>query len=234
MHWNPRVQVQVVLTSARTILAVAAALLLLVGIPAPASAESSDPPTALAEAVNEALESWSLFVATGDLESLRAGFVVGGPQWRQFESESRSVVDPPQQFILHDVGLRRLGGTAATVWAEVEVTRRSHVAETFGWDFDLVYQDGRWLVWTVVAGERPTASELPTAWSTTTSVVTPTPTEKASNEPGMDRGVRALTGGSLESPGTHIPALSAWIVVVTVIGVAAAGYVAPRLDRRRE
>jgi hypothetical protein len=28
--------------------------------------------------------------------------------------------------------------------------------------------------------------------------------------------------------------LSAWVVVVTVIGVAVAGYMAPRIDRRRE
>jgi hypothetical protein len=34
--------------------------------------------------------------------------------------------------------------------------------------------------------------------------------------------------------GTRLPALSAWIVVVTLVGVAVAGYMAPRIDRRGE
>lgn len=221
------------ITSCLVVLAAAAVSTL--GEPVQASVDRDGPPSALAEAVAAALESWSQFAVTGDLGAARSSFVVGAPQWRQFVSEAGSVVDDPQQFILHEVRLRRLGGTTATVWAAVGVTRPGHVAQTFGWDFDLMYQDGRWLVWTVVPEERPTESEVlpPTVPSTTASTLTPTPTEKGPGEVAVDRRVEAMAGPS-KPTGTRIPALSAWIVVVTVIGVALAGYMAPRLDRRQE
>ena len=65
--------------------------------------------------------------------------------------------------------------------------------------------------------------------STTSSTVAP------HEEPPEQRQTVARAIDS-EAPrsGVRLPALSAWIVVVTVIGVALAGYLAPRLDRGRE
>jgi len=42
------------------------------------------------------------------------------------------------------------------------------------------------------------------------------------------------TAAAVTAKGTRLPALSAWIVVVTLVGVAVAGYMAPRIDRRGE
>jgi hypothetical protein len=42
--------------------------------------------------------------------------------------------------------------------------------------------------------------------------------------------------GEATSPrtGVRLPVLSAWVIVITIVGVALAGYLAPRIDRRRE
>jgi hypothetical protein len=83
----------------------------------------------------------------------------------------------------------------------------------------------------VVAADRPTGSETATGAPPTTA--TPSTSEVAATSATADRRVEALSE-PLKADGTRIPALSAWVVVVTVIGVAAAGYVAPRLDRRSQ
>jgi hypothetical protein len=213
------------------VVAGAISMAILVSGPAWASTSPGEPPTAITIALDEALNSWSQFSATSDLEDVRSSFVNGGPQWRQFVSESAgSGVADPRRFTVHEVRLRGLDARTATVWAEVEVSQPDHVSQTFSWDFDFTLVDGRWLVWTVVAADRPTDSEtvvraLPTNTTPTTGQIAPTtaPTE---------RRLEALSDQP-KAAGTRIPALSAWVVVVTVIGVAAAGYVAPRLDRRR-
>lgn len=205
---------------------------LLIGSPVWASTNPDQPPTALAVAVGEAVGSWSQFTATGDLEVLRSSFVVGGPQWRQFVSEAASSAAlDPRQFLVHEIRLRRLDARTATVWAEVEVSQTGRIAQTFGWDFDFTLEDGHWFVWTVVAADRPTGSETATGAPPTTA--TPSTSEVAATSATADRRVEALSE-PLKADGTRIPALSAWVVVVTVIGVAAAGYVAPRLDRRSQ
>lgn len=207
-------------------------LALLIGGPAWASTSLGEPPIAIAIALDEALDSWSRFSATADPEVVQSSFVVGGPQWRQFDSEAAgSAVVDPRQFTAHEIRLRRLDARTATVWAEVEVSQPGRIAQTFGWDFDFTLEDGHWLVWTVVAADRPKDSEtaaraLPSAANPSTSL-----TSATSVPP--DRRVEAPSGAP-KAAGTRIPALSAWVVVLTVIGVAAAGYVAPRLDRRRE
>jgi hypothetical protein len=204
---------------------------LLIGSPVWASTNPDQPPTALAVAVGEAVGSWSQFTATGELEVLRSSFVVGGPQWRQFVSEAAgSAALDPRQFLVHEIRLRRLDARTATVWAEVEVSQPGRIAQTFGWDFDFILEGRHWLVWTVVAGDRPKDSEMP-AEARPPATTPTTETLAPSVPPGHH--VEALSGPP-EAAGTRIPALSAWIVVVTVIGVAVAGYVAPRLDRRRQ
>ena len=191
----------------------------------------AQPPTAIAIALDEALNSWSQFSATADLEVVRSSFVVGGPQWRQFVSEAAgSAVVDPRRFTVHEAHLRRLDVRTATVWAEVEVSQPGRVAQTFGWDFDFTLEDGQWLVWTVVAADRPTDSESAMGAFPTTAISSTS--QPAATSP-TDRRVEALSEPP-KAAGTRIPALSAWVVVVTVIGVAAAGYVAPRLDRRRQ
>lgn len=197
-----------------------------------ASTDPPEPPSEIVVALDEALDSWSQFTATADLEVVRFAFVVAGPQLQQFVSEAReSTFVNPRQLTVHEIRLRRLDARTATVWAEVEVSQPGHIAQTFGWDFDFTLQDGRWLVWTVVAADRPTDLET-VAWTLPTST-TPTTSQLAPTSAPTQGGVEVLSDPS-NAAGTRIPALSAWVVVVTVVGVAVAGYVAPRLDRRRQ
>lgn len=200
--------------------------------PVEAAVDSEAQAGALTEVVSNALEAWSRFILTGDLETLRPSFAADAPQWRQFVSEVESVAGDRLTFRVHDLRLRRLEPRTATVWAEVQVTQLGHMPETFGWDFDLTLQKGRWLVWTVLAATRPTEmTAVPPAVPSTTAA--PLVSETSSSYTATLADVEALARPS-EPAGTRIPALSAWIVVVTVIGVAVAGYLAPRLDRRRQ
>lgn len=190
------------------------------------------------EAARTAVDAWSQFAATNDLTMVSEHFVIHGPQWKQFEAESHSWENSTgseqvQLEVLED-RIRQLDSAKATVWLKVRASGPGFTSETFGWDFDLILDNGRWLVWTVVPAPGPTgpaevvAPGSPTTLSTTTTtVIGAAPV----NGRGADDGPVVAAGSST---GTRIPVLSAWIVVVTVIGVAVAGYMAPRIDRRSE
>ncbi len=197
---------------------------------------TTDLPDPLVEEVHQAIDEWARFATTGELAELSSSFFPGGPQWRQFEAE---VASPgaapgvePLRLEVRQIRLRSLDSTTATLWAEVAASRAGFISEIFGWDFDLIYGEGLWRVWTVVAATEPTVSvhTPPTVIETTTTAV---PASVVDSE------ARTFDGGTAaakaESPkGTRLPALSAWIVVITVVGVAVAGYMAPRIDRKGE
>lgn len=195
-----------------------------------------DVPPHLVEVVQTALHDWSRFANTPALEVVDASFVPGGPQWRQFESEAgeATAAGRPALLTARQLRIRTLEESRATVWAEVEASRSGFRSEVYGWDFDLVYMDSEWRVWTVVAADEPTAlveaASDPVQSSTSTTLRALRPTVVAPSD--FDSEMVAAEPSTAQ--GTRIPALSAWIVVVTLAGVAAAGYMAPRIDRKGE
>ena len=202
------------------------------------AAASADPdvPEPLVEAVHRALDEWSRFATTRDLALVGGSFIVGGPQWGQFMTEAGvgegTPGAAPLRFEVRRLRLRDLDTTTATLWAEVAARRTGFESEIFGWDFDLIQTKGQWRVWTVVAADEPTApveTQPGGAGTTTTNSSLPRGPEPEPRE-FEGRTVAAAASGK----GTRLPALSAWIVVVTLVGVAVAGYMAPRIDRRGE
>jgi hypothetical protein len=199
------------------------------------AAEESAP---LIDAVEDSLEDWARFAGTGDLGALNGTFVEHGPQWRLFTSESVDWVPEvgvePIRFRVQESALRSLGSSSATVWALVEAARVGFQTRVYSWDFDLIKQHGRWMVWTVSQARsrpsgsagRPGTTTVPSstmneqAGSATTA--TPISIARAPTKPDSDA-----------STGIRLPAISAWITVVTLVCVAVAGYMAPRIDRRR-
>lgn len=175
------------------------------------------------------MEAWSSFAAESDLDVVEAAFALGGPQYRQFEAEAASEFRQAIRLEALELAPRQLGEESATVWARVRASDVGSESEIFQWDFDLVLESGLWKIWTVVAAPRPeptinvapTDSELTTSTTSTNSASSPPNTYAVAASPSTDRGIR-------------LPLLSAWIIVITVVGVALAGYLAPRLDRRTE
>jgi hypothetical protein len=188
------------------------------------------------EAIHDALDAWSEFARTGDLAATGEAFAPTGPQARQFEVESDTQQDSTGlRLSVLDLRLRRLSEAIATVWAEVEVRRAGFRSQVFGWDFDLISQNGRWLVWTVVPAETPPASLIEEGAPNLTVVE---PISETHQGPVIATGsIRTdavpATPDVGSSDGIRLPAISAWIIVVTLVGVALAGYMAPRIDRRR-
>ena len=202
-----------------------------------ASAADPDIPVPLVDAVRQALDEWAEFASTGDVTVIETGFALEGPQWRQLESESAATKNPgrlePFRFTVRELRLRSLGAESATVWARVEATRSGFESQIFSWDFDLIRSDGRWQVWTVVTAKPPPFAPAPDLPAQGTLVSSTTTTTAA-----PDESIKAATVGAAVAPtdpsaggGVRLPALSAWIIVITVVGVALAGYLAPRLER---
>jgi len=218
------------------VLVVAVSVLLVAGSPTGSATE--EVPAPLAEAVQRALQEWSDFGTTGDLAVFGMSFAGDGPQWQQFESESiaerGSLGSEPLRLEAQRMRLRSLDPTTATVWVEVKASREGFRSETFTWDFDLIRRDGPWQVWTVVETDEPRLAVPAPQPPPSTGAVSPTTAvepEVAEASPAE----RQLPPVSTDGPrGTRIPALGAWFVVLTVVGVAVAGYVAPRVDRRGE
>jgi len=162
--------------------------------PADLAAASADPdvPEPLVEAVHRALDEWSQFATTGDLALAGSSFVVGGPQWSQFRAEAGAREGTPGAeplgFEVRRLRLRSLDVITATLWAEVAASRTGFESEILGWDFDLIYRDGQWRVWTVVAADEPTAPvETQSAEADATTTTTP-PAQVTDPEPGPRRG----------------------------------------------
>lgn len=179
--------------------------------------------------VVSALDGWSVFLTSGDVSDLSDAFAWGGPQWEQLRHEAkRGRTGAPVTFEVVETVLRSQTEESVTVWAEVEARQEDHRSQTFGWDFDMVVTPDGCRVWTVVAAERPAASETrpvdtkPTALTTTSTTTAPTLTA-----PTLVQAVEAE-----RPPVVRLPAIVAWVIVITLGGVAAAGYLAPRLDRR--
>lgn len=199
----------------------------------PAWASGGEVPEPLAEAVEEALEDWAKFVADGDVEILDRHFAVGSPQRRQLEAESIAGLadSAPTRFALRELRLRGMGSEAATVWVRTVASRPGFEPQALDWDFDLVRRDSRWLVWSVVEAEPPEPIAVSTgpiaATSTTTTTTSPAPPTS-----GVDAPAAASASAAPTERGVKLPVLSAWVVVVTFVGVVAAGYLAPRLERR--
>jgi hypothetical protein len=209
------------------------AVVLATGANAVATEDRAQP---VIEAIHDALDAWSEFARTGDLAATGEAFAPTGPQARQFEVESDTQQDSaaPSLRVL-DLRLRRLNEAIATVWAEVEVSQAGFRSQVFGWDFDLISKNGRWLVWTVVPAETPPTSLTE---ETAPTLTVAEPTSQTPPAPVISAGpIRAdaapATPDAGSSDGIRMPALSAWIIVVTLVGVALAGYMAPRIDRRR-
>jgi hypothetical protein len=216
-----------------TAFTVGVALVLAVGTSAVAT---KNIPQSLTEAIHAALAAWSEFATAGDLAVLGSSFVPDGPQWRQFKAEAGAREGRPGAeplvFEVRRLRLRSLDVTTATLWAEVAASRTGFESEILGWDFDLIYRDGQWRVWTVVAADEPTAPvETQSAEADATTTTTP-PAQVTDPEP--RRSEEGTAAAAVTAKGTRLPALSAWIVVVTLVGVAVAGYMAPRIDRRGE
>jgi hypothetical protein len=215
-----------------TALATGSLLALALGGTAKASDEHPQPFT---EPIHDALDAWSDFVGTGDLAAIEGAFSVNGPQWRQFQVESTRPGDTTHlRLRALDLRPRQRASTTATVWAEVEVSGAGFLPKVFSWDFDLIREEGQWLVWTVVPAQSPPASAERAPASVT---VTPEPTGRmhpATSTPAQRTVEAGPETHNLDRPhGIRLPAISAWIIVVTLVGVAVAGYMAPRIDRRR-
>lgn len=197
----------------------------------PAWANGGDAPEALAEVVVEALEDWADFVDRGDIETLDASFAVGSPQRRQLEAEAIAGLSSsvPTRFAVRELRLRGMDSDAATIWVRVEASRPGFEPQVLDWDFDLVRRGDRWLVWSVVEAEPPTPAAIstgPTMATSTTATTAAPPTSVA------DSTVAVAESAEAPESGVKLPVLSAWVVVVTFVGVVAAGYLAPRLERR--
>lgn len=209
----------------------------LAAAPVGAYEADSDVPAPLANAVREALAVWGHLATTGDTTALPEAFADGGPQSRQLEEEASvwDVGDHPEplRFTILELRLRSSDPETATVWARVEVTRAGFKPRIVSWDFDLVRRGDRWKVWTVLAAGRPQAVVLPRLDSSTTSTTSSTTTHVEEPSEQKDIVAHAVDSGN-PSSGVRLPALSAWIVVITVVGVALAGYLAPRLERGRQ
>lgn len=216
-------------------------VLLLVGSGS-ASAGEAEVPAPLADAVSEALVVWEEFATTGDTAALVSVFAVGGPQYRQLDAETSAWKSTdslePFHFTVRDLQLRSLGPEVAAVWVRVETSRVGFESQVFSWDFDLIQRDGRWRVWTVVAAERPIQdiTVLPGPEPSTNLTTSTTAARDARSGEREHTAVAPIEPASPSQPsaGVRLPALSAWIIVFTVAGVALAGYLAPRLDRGRE
>ncbi|HDH26384.1 MAG TPA: hypothetical protein ENH00_09355 [Actinobacteria bacterium] len=205
-----------------------------------ASAVDPDIPAPLVDTIQQALDEWAEFASTGDITAIETGFAPEGPQRRQLERESTAIENAgdlePFRFTVRELRLRSLGAESATVWARVEATRSGLESQIFSWDFDLIRSDGRWQVWTVVAAKPPllvpppdlTVHETPVPSAVTTTAAPDESIEAATVEADMAPTDPSVGGG------VRLPALSAWIIVITVVGVALAGYLAPRLERREE
>ena len=184
--------------------------------------------------VETALETWSAFTASADTTLLAVAFDPGGPQWAEL-ADDRPIDAPPLTMTPFECMVRSESVSTATVWALVRVARAGYRSEEFSWDFDLIATDGGWRVWAVVPAERPSGlarvTPVPRSTTTVTALTTsPSPTVTSSTT------VAAVAASSPSGVdrGTRLPALSAWIIVLTLAGVAGAGYLAPRLEGRRE
>lgn len=203
-------------------------ILLLVVIATPARAEEAWGARGCDSIVLEGLGAWSAFLASGDVADLSEAFVRGGPQWQQLLDEvGRGRVDPPVTFEVVETVLRSRVGQSVTVWAEVVARQEDHHSDAFGWDFDMVDTPDGCRVWTVLAAERPMASEARPVDTNAIPLTTTSPTTPALTAATSLQAVEAE-----QPPVVRLPAVVAWVIVITLAGVAAAGYLAPRLDRR--
>lgn len=180
------------------------------------------------DVVGVALKSWSQFTSLGELAVLDEVFMLEGPQYGQLVGEAPSG-EPRLTFKAEQTVLRSEGATSATVWAKVQVTREGYQPEIREWDFDLVLTEDGWRVWTVVSAPRPTETAPSSSAPPTTE-----PSQSARVEARERSAPIAASTPSTQNTGVRLPALSAWIIVITLAGVALAGYLAPRIDRRRE
>jgi hypothetical protein len=192
----------------------------------PSSPAAAPEPAEPETAVVEALESWSSFATTGLLGELASAFSHDGPQYGQLARES-PLGDPPLTLSAREIETGSIEGDTATVSASVRASREGYVAETYEWTFTLVRTGLTWQVWTVL----PATAEANSEPVTTTSH---SPTPQLSTEGRESGPVSMIAADETEPSGLRIPALSAWILVITIVGVAAAGYLAPRIDKRRD
>lgn len=193
-----------------------------------AGAEEVNSPFSPEEVVGFALEAWSQFTSLGELVVLDELFILEGPQYEQLAGEVPAG-DPRMVFRAEQMVVRSEESTSATVWTKVRVEREGYQPEVYEWDFDLVRTSDGWRVWTVVPAQRP--DETPpssTAPTANEGTVPPRNQARASAAP------IAASTPSNSTTGVRLPALSAWIIVITIAGVALAGYLAPRIDRRWE
>lgn len=228
-----------------TVLAIASALAMAMVTTAWGSDDAQRP---LKEAVEGAIEAWAEFATTGSLSAVKTSFALDGPQFRQFEIEANDGGAKPDvgalEMEIFDLRPRLQDSTTATVWTRLQVSRIGFVPEVVSWDFDLINDGGGWLVWTVIPATTPPSDVTMAEPSSTTRPASPTTTlaaPRATQEPTVvrvpspDPTVNATASAVAESSrGVRIPAVSAWIIVITLVGVAVAGYMAPRIDRRQD
>jgi len=104
-----------------------------------------------------AMEAWSHFANSNNLDDLHDWFWVEGPQYKELAKEARArkrpLGPPAYQFTLS--GTRVLAPTAdqRVLRGRVEVTRPGEVAQHYNWDVWMRRdtKSGRWRLWTVRA-----------------------------------------------------------------------------------
>jgi hypothetical protein len=193
-----------------------------------AGVKELSPSSSPEEVVGLALKAWSQFTSRGELAVLDGLFLPKGPQYEQLAGEVPAG-DPRLMFRAEEMVVRSADATSATVWVRVQVTREGHTPEVQEWDFDLVLIEEGWRVWTVVPAQRPVEIAPSSLAPTASDGIVPSRTQARESAAPI-----AASTSSNSTPGVRLPALSAWIIVVTIAGVALAGYLAPRIDRRRE
>jgi hypothetical protein len=166
-------------------------------------------------AVDSVFKAWSdstTGVGVGPLEALAAA---GSPQVGQVAAEVPH--DEAVTFTLGERTLLHSSSDVEVVAVDVAASAAGFVTETMELEVEFVIRDGRCLLWTIVgAGD----SEV--------GVDQDRPSLQVSEAVSVE-GVAGTQAGNV----VMLPPIVAWIVVVTLVAVALAGYLAPRLDRRR-
>lgn len=181
-------------------------------------------------AANEFLSGWEEFAASGELSFVSPYLAESGPQYNLFEREAALLAEAGRdiEFTMSNAAPADRSASGRTVVAEVQVSSVGHVTEVFDWEFEFI-ADSDCVLWTVV-DSAPRVSPDPRP----EPEASPAPRGPERAEAAVQAPIGEPTGRSQQTAtGTvRLPAVAAWVIVFTLVGVATAGYLAPRFDRR--
>lgn len=181
-------------------------------------------------AVGEFLSGWEEFAASGELSSVSPYLAESGPQYKLFERESALLAEAGRDlaFTMSNAAPAGRSTSGRTVVAEVQVSSAGYATEVFDWEFEFI-ADSDCVLWTVVDSATRVSQDSQLEPEASSAPRGPEGAEAAAQAP-----IGEPTGRSQQAAtGTvRLPAVVAWVIVFTLVGVATAGYLAPRFDRR--